>query len=458
MTMRLLVSALFVSIVPVLSLQARLDYIDADGVTETGGTPDKARMLPRTKADGKLDASLLPPLGALASTPDPKRLYVSATVQPGGNGSPLAPFQTLQAALTAVAPGGAVIVAPGSYHADWAVRGSTSTTIVGCGPATVLTLTGLVTNSSDLTELRLVSSAVETLRLVNGRVKVRLMGTQVYQIEGSSSPLTVVRSDLGSKVGSLPSGAADTYSGHDTVPYAQAIGDRTTYMALDGSRPRVGSETVAFLSDVAAGTNGFSIALDALRAADEALSGRIIAVSNESVRLNAALATAVGSATNDLHREITSVSDWWGGQVSVLAGGIEGVRQTLTEYADYTTNQVDQLHTADTNIYVRCLAADAELSSELTSTFQGEISAVSASIPVIASQQAYAAISLKSNELVRAARQDVYTEYIRGLQLALSSLQTAVTELQHASYTNHQDILNTRTGVMSLHPDQPEPW
>lgn len=444
------------ALVCAMTAHARLDYIDADGVTETGGTPDKARMLTRTKSDGKLDASLLPPLGALASIPDPKRIYVSATAPANGNGSALAPFQTLQEAVTNVAAGGAIILAPGAYSASWSLPAASSVTLVGCGPSTVLTLAGTVVGSSPDTELRIVSAAVSSLYLSGGQAKVRLLGAQVSRLEGTASPLTVVRTDLGAKVETLNvSGATNTYEGHDTVPYATRLGDRDAYLALDGTRPVLGDESVAFLSDVASATNGVYGTLDAFRAADAALATSITATSNEAVRLNAALAASVGSATNDLRGEISGVSSWWGGQISTLNGSIGGVSRELASHAAYTTNQVSQLTLADAAIRTDFAAADNTLSNKLNSTFSQRLQALENSIPATATAQATAVLNANLAQILEDAADRADTKYIQTLRQQVTALAQQLTALSYQIATNRQSISTTRAFIKQKHTDAP---
>lgn len=56
------------------------------------------------------------PTGATGGTePDPYDLYVQADAAPGGDGSRAAPFQTIEEALAAALPNGAVHILPGTY-------------------------------------------------------------------------------------------------------------------------------------------------------------------------------------------------------------------------------------------------------------------------------------------------------------------------------------------------------
>lgn len=353
----------------VATAHAKLDYVDADGVTERGGSTNVARMLPRTGPDGRLHESLLPPLGALSATPDPMRLYVSSGAQPGGNGSAVAPFATLQEAVEHVAAGGSVECSAGTYSAtNVTLEAGTSLTLSGQGPGTVLSLDVRVPADAAGTELRIVSADVSRLSASGGGIAVTLLGSRVNYLSGNASRLEVTRADLGSLVKNPGRAYVDSYSGYDTVPKALALKGDAGYgsLVMSGPRPVVGSEGVAYLSDIESATNAVYAAVDDLRNADEALALELVSVSNATARMVVRGLAALGSATNAMNDRIAGIDRYWTNELATLHARVDGTGADVTRLQNDLSSAEGRLDTADAGIRTAFAAADSNLYETVT--------------------------------------------------------------------------------------------
>ena len=348
---------------------AKLYYVDADGVTERGGSTNVARMLPRTGPDGRLHKSLLPPLGALSTTPDPMRLYVSSGAQPGGNGSAVAPFATLQEAVEHAAAGGSVECSAGTYSAtNVTLAAGTSLTLSGQGPGTVLSLDVRVPADAAGTELRIVSADVSSLSASGGGIAVTLLGSRVNYLSGNASRLEVTRADLGSAVKNPGRAYVDSYSGYDTVPKALALKGDAGYgsLVMSGPRPAVGSEGVAYLSDIESATNAVYVTVDDLRNADEALALELVSVSNATAGLVVRGLAALGSATNAMNYRITDMDRYWTNELAMLHARVDGAGADVTKLQNGLSSAEGRLDAADAGIRTKFAEADSNLYETVT--------------------------------------------------------------------------------------------
>ena len=353
----------------VATAHAKLDYVDADGVTERGGSTNVARMLPRTGPDGRLHKSLLPPLGALSSTPDPMRLYVSSGAQPGGNGSAVAPFATLQEAVEHVAAGGSVECSAGTYSAtNVTLAAGTSLTLSGQGPGTVLSLDVRVPADAAGTELRIVSADVSRLSASGGGIAVTLLGSRVNYLSGNASRLEVTRADLGSLVKNPGRAYVDSYSGYDTVPKALALKGDAGYgsLVMSGPRPVVGSEGVAYLSDIESATDEVYAAVEDLRNADEALALELASVSNATAGLVVRGLEALGSATNAMNDRIAGIDRYWTNELATLHARVDGTGADVTRLQNDLSSAEGRLDAADAGIRTDFAEADSNLYETVT--------------------------------------------------------------------------------------------
>ena len=368
--MRCLYTAIVLwAVLGVATAHAKLDYVDADGVTERGGSTNVARMLPRTGPDGRLHKSLLPPLGALSATPDPMRLYVSSGAQPGGNGSAVAPFATLQEAVEHVAAGGAVECSAGTYSAtNVTLAAGTSLTLSGQGQGTVLSLDVRVPADAAGTELRIVSADVSLLSASGGGIAVTLLGSRVNRLSGNASRLEVTRADLGSLVKNPGRAYVDSYSGYDTVPKALALKGDPGYgsLVMSGPRPVVGSEGVAYLSDIEAATDAVYAAVDDLRNADEELALELVSVSNVTAGMVVRSLAALGSATNSMNDRIAGIDRYWTNELATLHARVDGTGADVPRLQNDLSSAEGRLETADAGIRTDFAKADSNLYETVT--------------------------------------------------------------------------------------------
>ena len=350
-----------------------LDRIAADGVTEHGGSPEYARMLPRTGADGILDASLLPPVADWASQPISNLYYAAGNAPTQGNGSPQHPFNTLTHALSHMAPDSALLLAPATYSGTLSLPAGRTVALVGFGPgAYVSGLSVSAAGSSPATRLALVGVSVGTLSLSGGTVDVRLSRSTVARLEGTASAATVTRTDMGSLVGVSTLTHVDVYAGYDTAPRARVLTTQSaaTQLALSGGRAVVSdggaTNTVAYLSDVVGATNGTYLAMQDLRAADAALSGRMDA--EESARLagDAANSNRLEAARAALAAQMSDMGTTWTSRLMALVSDMTAVQGDFQDLNTQTTNDIRALQQSLSALQTAYQAADTALSTGLT--------------------------------------------------------------------------------------------
>lgn len=380
---RPLISALFVLIFASDTASARnLDYIDADGVTETGGS-GKARMIPRTAADGRLDASLLPPVADWASQPIPGLRYVAPGAAAGGNGSPQYPYNSLAVAFTNSPSGTALLLAPALYDETVSLEGK-DIALVGFGPLARTEshagtrLVNLNVGVGGTSSLSLVGCSVGVLRFDGSRVKVRLSSTAVGAVHGTA-PVDVVRTDMGSYVESWTTGGAHTerYDGYDLVTNAVVLVGPGTSLRMGADHPvaAVGGvqRPVAYVSELTGATNHVYASLADLVATNDQLAVAITAESatrsNAVLRLTGALA----ATSSVIRAEIERVDEAGQSQASALSWTISQVAGAFTNLTAAVGSGMSYVSNRVAAVEVAYKGADNVLSNNLTSALSFDI-------------------------------------------------------------------------------------
>ena len=420
-----------------LTLSARqLDYIDADGVTETGGA-DKARMIPRTKADGLLDASLLPPVADWASQPIPGLRYVAPGAAAGGNGSPQYPYNSLATAFADSPSGTALLLAPASYDASVTLTGK-ALALVGCGAAT--RLENLTVGVGGTSSLSFVGCSAGVVTLNGAALPVRLHGTIVDAIHGTA-PVTLVRMDMGSYVRAWTTTGAHTerYDGYDLVTNAVVLVGPGTSLRMGADRPVATvdgvQEPVAYVSEVTAATNRVYASLADLVATNDQLAAAI--TTESATRSNAVvqLVEDLASTSSVIRAEIKDVDAAAQAQASVLSGTISQVAGAFTNLATTLQAEVNALSGEVDALDASYQQADAELRLELTSGYEGGDADVRADIPIIADEHISTALTPVKTQLstLSTAVSNNHTAHVTeetSLGNRIKDVNNAVTSLQ----------------------------
>lgn len=334
---------------PLFVFGRNLDYIDADGVTDTGG-PGKGRRLARTRPTGVLDPSLLPPLSEWASQPIPQLYFVSTAADAGGNGSVQYPFNSLTTAGT-VASGATLVLAPGRYAGSLSFPDGKALSLVSAGAKALIPSLAVTTAGSTLdTELCLVGCTVGTLTVSGtGYLRIRLLGSTVTRLDGSSRHVTVTRMDLGADVRSYTLAHTDEYAGHRVAEAAKALAaaDATPELTVGAGRAAVGTSALAYVDDLTGATNAVYVTIAALSAEDARLAGLIGAEATARQGADDALAGAIADALTDAKAYTDTLRDFWGTQLVGLSTGFRtvtnNVAQLDTREHDHYTNLVHRL-------------------------------------------------------------------------------------------------------------------
>lgn len=418
-------------IVGVATAHARLDNIDADGVTETGGA-GRARMLTRTTADGKLDASLLPTLPGWAAKPVPNLYFAAAGAASGGNGSVQYPFATLTEALTKIPGGAAVVLTPGSYSGSGVVTAGSVKSICGLGAGvTVTSLSVSTTGASPATEIRLCGLSVGTLTLTGGKINVRLTDATVTTLTGTATDVTVTRMDLGAKIGAhtLPASTVftDSYVGHPTAPEARkVVGDAGgPYLSVAGDRATVGTETVAYLSDVSASAAAINVSIDALRTEDTRLAELLTAEAKARTNDVTSVLGALESATNSLKAQIAKIGSGWQVQIADINSSIGNLGTAISDLGRKESNDVVNVIGQVNLVRAEFAAADVALEGRVKGYAEDKARAVSEAVPGIADARALFQIENKRDSIVEDATNEA-AKYTDAVKETLSATDTAI--------------------------------
>lgn len=464
---------------------ATLDRVDAAGVTEVGGSAAYARMLPRTGPDGLLSATLLPPVADWGSKPVTNIYYVSANAASGdGNGSPQHPFKSLGTALSSVSSSSAFILAPATYSASFTLAPGRSVAICGFGSSSYISsLTVTASGSSADTTLCLYGVRVGTLTVNGNRVNLRLMQAYVGRLAGSASAATVTRADMGSVVYVSTLAHADVYDGYDTAPLAEALtGPGLMRLFLSGGRvfATVDDETntVAYLSDVAAATNSAFGAVQELRAEDLRLAGLILSEAGARAAADLALSNTMAAADAALLTRVQTVGSTWGSQMLLLSGRMDGMAAQLDGLRTKETNDVAALAAAVASVRTDFASADAALDSDLRNAIASGVAGLRAEVPGIADVRFDYKLGLVRGDIVNAAvtqavaqadsraqqRDNVLSARITGLsgdvarlsdgietnRTALSTLRDTVRTLGEQVVNVSNNLYVTQAGISNL--------
>lgn len=426
---------------------AGLDRIDAAGVTERGGSASYAHMLPRTGTNGVLDVSLLPPVADWASQPIARLYYASAGAAQDGNGSPQYPFRTLTYAFTNMAANSALLIAPGSYSGSCALPSGRTLTLFGIGgKANVTSLSVSVGGTSSATTLDLCGLQVGSLSVTGGRVNVRLAGTVVGRLEGSSTSVTVTRTDLGSSVAVSTLAHSDVYAGYATVPNATALvaSDSPDRLTLSGGRASVSGNVVAYMSDVSASTADVNEAMLRLGATNSVLSGRISAEETARMSADTALAGQINAAKAELSARVDGVGTWWGGQLSTLSGSIDTLQGELRALRTKETNDVHSITQLIANVRAAYLAADTTMSAliaGLSDRLDGFDDSLDRTITVTATTVA--------NGRIAAAKPDIVSNAVATADVHIGTTRTALENSFAASIAPVQTQASQNAGQIA---------
>lgn len=432
------------AVLGVSALPARqLDYIDADGVTETGGA-GKARMIPRTAADGRLDASLLPPVADWASQPIPGLRYVSPGAAAGGNGSPQYPYSSLATAFAESPSGTALLLAPASYDASVTLMGKTLT-LVGCGVAT--RLENLTVGVGGTSSLAFVGCSAGIVTLNGAALPVRLHGTRVDAVHGTA-PVTLVRMDMGSYVRAWTTTGAHTerYDGYDCVTNAVVlIGPGTSLqMGTDHPIATVSGVTkpIAYVSELTAATNRVYASLADLVVTNDQL---VAAITTEAATRAAAvtqLKANLVTTSADLRTEINRVDAAARAQASVLSGTVSKVVDDFTNLSTTLQAEFDALSGEVDAIDTAYQQADDELRLELTASYESGDADIRADIPVIADERITTALDPVNDQIdtLRTMVEDNHTAHTT----TETSLGNRITDVSNSIATLKSAISDVR--------------
>jgi len=377
-----------------MAAHAGLDRIDADGVTETGGSPRYARMLPRTGTNGLLSATLLPPVADWASQPIARLYYAAAGAPTQGNGSPQYPFSTLAHALGHMAADSALLMAPGSYSGTGTVASGRILTLFGTGwQVRITSLTVTAAGSSADTTLDLHGLRVGTLTVNGGRVNIRLYATAIDALAGSASAATVTRMDMASRIGASTLTHVDRYAGYPTAPEATAlVGDGGRKIVMSGARGVVvdgaATNTIAHLSDVADATNAVYAAMAALETADADIVGLVDAERTARTTADNALSNNFARAVAGLSEDINAVDSNWDTQLRLVMASVSGLETALGNLDTRHTGDVATLTASVAGVRTGYATADTTLRDTLRGEFANGLGELRDSVPGVARAQA----------------------------------------------------------------------
>lgn len=441
------VTALAAAVLAASTAFADLDRIDANGVTERGGSPAYARMLPRTGTNGLLSATLLPPVADWASQPVPRLYWAAAGASSQGNGSPQYPFNTLSHAVSNMSSNAALVLAPGTYSGVCEIQSGRTVTLFGEGRQSyVSSLTVTALGSSSSTMLELCNMRVGTLQVLGGRINIRLAGTTVAQMGGSASPVTVTRADMGARIDAYSLGHLDSYAGYATAPRAEATvnDDEGLTLLLSGGRAVVmdtaGEHKVAYLSDIDGATNGIDAAIADLRATNTATMAAVASETAARTAADQALSNNLAAVISVLSSDLGSIDATWGSNIGAINSRLTQLDNALTDLRTLEAADVSTLSGRVSQVSSGYAAADAALNSTLRSVIASGLNTLRADVPDLAASRATAIadarIAATSNSIINTAvsrantqaiaRETIISNRVSSLQGAVSSLQTTV--------------------------------
>lgn len=432
---------------------ADLTKVDADGVTEVGGSAEYSRMLPRTGAAGRLDASLLPPVADWASTPIPGLYYVAGGVEKEGNGSPQYPFKTIEKAVEASSGRralDALMFAPGTYSGTVTLSGAKAEqfALVGIGGTGGATFAKLVLASDGATKYScVVICNADVVQLVVNvpDTTVYLHNTTVRSLSGSSTALKVRRYDMGARVLSASIAYSDSYYGHPTAPEARALvaGDSTKPMKLADGRATVGDRTVAYLDDVASATTTVYSAISGVSGGYASLGARITAEEKAREEGDSALQATISDAKKELAASIGKVGDGWNSQLESLSSRMTAANEAVAELRRQETNDVAELRASVETVKTAYAAADEAMATTLRNEFKTGMSDTTDSVDGIVDDRFDKLIDAKAKEIVDEAVKTVNeSQEAGGLASRLSAAEGDISSLKSTQSSQATSISN----------------
>lgn len=405
---------------------AALDRIDAVGITEVGGDPGYAKMIPRTQADGRLNASLLPPVADWASKPIPGLYYVAQGAAVSGNGSPQYPFNALTPALDGAATGSAIVLAPGDYSGTCTLTGGRVVTLCGFGAGTVVS--SITVDVDGEATIRLCSMRIGKLVARGGSLTVVLAGATVDTLSGTASAVSVARMDLGARVVATTREYSDSYTGHDTIAKAEALtAPHGMRLVFDGDRLVTTTNTVAYTADVDNATNSL-IRGTIGRLQDE--DARLGALVLEEQRIRASSDTAISNtltaAIDNIATRVGNLGDGWNDRLNSLSANVSGLSTALTALGVKEGEDVAELHAAILDAREASDAADSELSASISADMATRLTALRDEIPGIADTRAQAQIETARPGII----DDAVAQANTNASLMFASANTNITVLK----------------------------
>ena len=377
-------SAAILTVMSILSplYGGNLDKIDANGVTETGGSTNYARMLTRTGIDGRLSASLLPPVADWASQPIPRMYYVTANASVQGNGSPQYPFTNLTYAVANMADKSVLVLAPGAYSGTITITAGKSVTLFGMGGQTqVSRLDVTAVGTSSATILDLCGLSIGTLSVQGGRINLRLSGTTVVQLAGSASPVTVTRTDMASRIDVSTLTHVDVYSGHTIfAPEAGMLTDSagTRHLLLAGERGvvtyGVSTNSLAYVTDVTSATAAVYVTIGSLASTNTVLSGRITAESDARSAADATLSNRIEQVRTGLMSDYGALGTAWNSQIGLLVGRIDTTDSAVSSLGAKEDGDIARVMSSVVQASNAFAAASSRLRVDLISISSNDVS------------------------------------------------------------------------------------
>jgi hypothetical protein len=434
------------------SVHADLTKVDADGVTEVGGTAEYSRMLPRTGATGRLDASLLPPVADWASTPIPGLYYVSRAVETEGNGSPQYPFKTLGKAVEASMGRrelDALLFAPGAYSGTITMSGAKAEqfALVGTGNTAFSKLvlesdsatkhSGLVIWNADVAQL-VVNVPDTTIFLHNARIS---------DLSGSSTGVKIRRYDMGARVLNASIAYTDSYYGHPTAPQAQALvaDDATEPMKLASGRATVGAKTVAYLDDVASATTMVYTAIGEISGDYSSLGDRIATEETARKAGDTALQASIASTKSELEASINKVGDGWNSQLESLSSRITSTDASLAALSTKETNDIAGVNASIEATKKAYASADEAMATKLRNEFKTGMSDTESSIDGIVDSRFSTLIEAETPGIVSKAVDAVNASGgSGGLTNRLNAAESDIASLKTKTTGQAADISNMK--------------
>ena len=448
---------LFVWLFAALTAVGELLHIEADGVTEAGGLPKYARMLPRTGSDGRLAASLLPPVADWASQPIARLYYISASAPTQGNGSPQYPFNTLTYALSHMTARSALLMAPGAYDGSGTITAGNTVTLFGVGAQpTISSLVVTALGSSSGTTLDLCGLRISTLQVEGGSITIKLSNTIVSQLTGAATSVTVMRMDMGAQVTAAAFAYTDVYLGYQTAPEAQCIVDTATgrQLKLSGDRGVVvsggTSKELAYRSDITAATDGIYGVLDGFTATDTELADLI--ASERTARLSAdrALSNRFDSVVAALTADFGTLGGTWGTQVSTIGGRLDTLDQGLSSLRTLEASDIAEVRNMVNQTRTDYAAADSTLNTSLRNLVTTEVATLRSEVPGLVDVRAAAVAATQIAAVTNTVTATAVSMATAKINEAQTALNNSITTVDNRVTTLTSTVSGHTTSINSL--------